>query len=867
MDKRSLSPMTLIYFVSGMFCGSCARTVELQVRALPGVASAHLNFSHRLLRVELQPGAQPEHLSQQVENAIRRGGFEAQRQRAGWLPSFLEQLSGEQARAIPPWLLCLVFFFAMWSSTAAFAGYLGGVSSQERWLLAALSTALGLPALLLGVVPFAKAGIRSLWRVRRLTLDLFIALGGICAAIFSLKSVVSGASQTYVDSAAMVLTLLLGAKLVEGRLARRMARGILDSIHGQDPTVTRVGAGGCRASQVRRGDQVAFQTGETILFDGTLVEELALVDNHLLSGEPTDRRVNRGQAVSAGSIARTALTLLVRQPMGSRLVDGWAEMALTAASRSHRYERWLQWAEARLTLLALSGSLALCLLTYLRSASLEQSLQSFFIGVLIFCPCLFASILPYAKQLAHLSLARGGIMCHRADCLFDLWAVRHLVFDKTGTLENLDSTLTLLEPDQKDELSGLLESLRQASPHPVLDGLTLPHNQSSNLAEPLICPTAGQGVQARWPDRQEWVVVGRAGFVRKLLGQPARDPEQSTLVARNGRVVAEIVPGAVEQEHALEVLRRLHHERPELNLMILSGDPRPLSGPLKDMVKLGVLSYHGNLSPEQKAARMPPDALMVGDGLNDILALARAAVSVRTGVRGRGFGVVDLELPASDLRPLIYLLRTSKRFVRVLTQTAAMATVYNLIAWLLAAFGLFSPLGAVCAMLSSLALMTLSCLRILQRPNSQPRPQISEQPKKGRRPGQQRHVDEAVGQRSHPGKTQDLAQPERAHGVHSQWEHSAPVQRTVGQGKLLEQVPPDAQQHKHGNPPGGGGPEQQGSPLQKGQQFAQQRHGLSVSNQSHTGQSRDGDRPHVDPVGWREIFGVELKEHVAVENQ
>lgn len=711
--------MTLIYFVSGMFCGSCARTVERGVRAVPGVVSAGLNFSHRLLRVELGTGSDPEALSHEIESAIRQGGFEAQRQSAGWLPRFLDQLRDEQSRAIPPWLLCLVFFFAMWSSTAAIAGYLGEVTSQERWLLSALSTGLGMPALLLGSAPFARAGLRSLRRAGMLTLDLFIGFGGGCAALFSLKNLAAGSSQTYVDSAAMVLTFLLGAKMAEARLARRMARGILDSIHGQDPLVRRVGPGparSCRASQIRRQDLVVFGRGETVLFDGALLEGQATIDNHLLSGEPTDRILSQGEVISAGSIARSDLTLRVDHPMGSRLVDRWAETALTAASRSHRYGHALIKMESWLTLVALCGSVGLGILSYLRTASLDQSVEAFFIGVLIFCPCLFASILPYAKGLAHLSLARQGILCHRVDCLFDLSSVRHLVFDKTGTLETLESTLILRDHAQDAKLPALLDSLRRHAPHPVLDGLSFAEGVETALPAPVAQVTPGQGVKASWPELGEALVVGRAGFVRAIGAGNGDGPlDGGTWVARNGHVVAEIVPSAVHQQQALEVLRRLHEERPDLSLHILSGDPRPLNGPLRELVSEGIVSYHGNLSPEQKSARVPSCSAFVGDGLNDILALARADVSIRTGARGRGFGAVDLELCRQDLEAVPHLLSTSGRFVAILGQTAMMAVVYNIIAWLLAARGMFSPLGAVCAMLSSLTLMTLSCSRLLRK--------------------------------------------------------------------------------------------------------------------------------------------------------
>lgn len=734
--------MTRLYFISGMFCGSCAKTVESQVGNLSGVAATSVNFASRLLRVEFDSGSDLELVSSEVERTVRRGGFGVQPQRAGWLVGFLDRLKEEQANVVPAWLLCLVFFFAMWSSTAAFAGYLGDLNPQEAWLLAAISTALGLPALLLGAWPFAKAGVRSLFRARLLTLDLFIALGGYSAAVFSVTSILSGSSLSYADSSAMVLVLLLGAKISEARLARQMAQRVLLSIHGEDPIVERVAPGvpsQKAASQIRLGNHIVFSAGETVLFDGKLLEESAQIDSHLLTGESTPTSLRRGDFISAGSIARSTITLKVEQTVGNRQIDSWAESALLSAVRPHRFSRLLSQLESRLTLVALCGSTLLGLIAYFRSGSVVSSFESFFIGVLIFCPCLFASILPYAKQFVHIALGRRGVFSHRVDCLFDLSAIKHIVFDKTGTLESLETSLVCQDPAEKPRLERLLESLLKKAPHPVLDGLPPIPSPREMLPEPVTIVTAGAGTEATWPTLGETLVVGKAIFVHRSIGKPnpGNTVDRRTLVARNGRVVAEIITGEVFQKQALDLIEQLHRTRPDLRLSILSGDPKPLAGALRDYVERKVVDYKGHLTPEEKANLVPPRSLFVGDGLNDILALAQADVSLRVGSRARGYSAVDLEISGSDLGALPYLLHISQMFTRVLTQTAAMALVYNLLAWTLAAMGWFTPLGAVCAMLTSLTLMVLSCARLL---NAQPASLGNE-----KKPTATRHEGQGVG--------------------------------------------------------------------------------------------------------------------------
>lgn len=194
---------------------------------MPQVRSASLSYPSKLLRVEVHHGTDIEVAASAVESEIARAGFSGKRQLSGWIGSFRSDLDREQTQAVPAWLLAVVFFFAMWSSTAAFAKYLGQLSPSEEWLLASISTAVGAPALLLGAYPFARAGLRALILGRQLTLDLFIGLGAVSALLVSLSHLRAGSSHTFVDSAAMVIVVLLMAKVMEAKLAGRLAGRIL----------------------------------------------------------------------------------------------------------------------------------------------------------------------------------------------------------------------------------------------------------------------------------------------------------------------------------------------------------------------------------------------------------------------------------------------------------------------------------------------------------------------------------------------------------------------------------------------------------------------------------------------------------------
>lgn len=716
--------MNLLFFVSGMFCGTCARSVVERVTALEIVTAAGLDYGAKLLSVEVTPGTDEESAVAAIERAIELGGFSCRRQPKGWTHGFSAQLAEEQRRAVPPWLVALVFFFAMWSSVAALAKYLGGVGEDEAWLLSLISTVLGAPAILLGAFPFARAGLRALLKSRLLTLDLFIGLGACAALGISILSVASGGTRSFADSGAMILVVLLLAKSAEARTASLMTEKILYHLEGDDTEVLRIDGDVARyvsLAAVRRGHSVVFAPGQTIAFDGEVMGEDASIDTHLLNGESRARTVAVGERVLAGAVSLTRTEIRVTEPLGNRLIDGWAEAALSSSGRPSRYGALLRRCESGLTGAALLGASLLGAVRWIETGRFLFGLEGFFVGVLLFCPCLFASILPLSKRLACVALERKGILVYRPEALFDLAHVEHVFTDKTGTLERLESRFVPsthhpgLNRSLTEVATPLLKQLRRQCAHPILRGLELAAVPIAER-EATVEEFPGAGVSAVWSEPEEKrLVVGRPEFVFSMTGdRRALEYETRTVVAVDGRVVGFLESEAEAEAEAFRGLdEMLNMLPPHGTVEILSGDPDPSAEQRMLRRLTDRVSYHGNLSPEEKAARIRGTSLFVGDGLNDTPALAQASVSVRLGERVRKFIPVDIQLRACGVERLPQLINYAKKFERVLVQTAGLAAVYNLAAWTLAFRGLFTPLGATFAMAGSLLLMLWSVKRLI----------------------------------------------------------------------------------------------------------------------------------------------------------
>lgn len=308
------APQQLIYFVSGMWCSTCAKTIRESVSQIEGVGSADLNYSSKLLLVRPNPTMEDSRaLDQSIQTKVARTGFGIKKQSEGWILNFHESLKSESNRKIPWTLISLVWFLAMWSSMLAFTGYLGGdLSQRELYILAAASSAFGLPAILLGIIPFGKSGLRALWFSRLLTLDFFIFFGGLSAFAVSLIALFSRSNATYADSASMIIAILLLTKKIENTITTSLTSNILFQLHPKKKTVEVYKKGQwvlAEVSQVKKGDTVRILAQETIPFDGVVESECGEINNHLMSGEAHVIYLKNGDHVFAGAIAQSEFRL------------------------------------------------------------------------------------------------------------------------------------------------------------------------------------------------------------------------------------------------------------------------------------------------------------------------------------------------------------------------------------------------------------------------------------------------------------------------------------------------------------------------------------------------------------------------------
>ncbi len=582
-------------------------------------------------------------------------------------------------------------------------------------------------AFLLALASVAVGGsvfLRSAWQaVRRgvMHLDLPIALGIVLTFAGSTWAFVEGRDgrAAYFDTLSTFITLMLAGRWLQERVLERNRRYLLAS-DGADGLLTRRVRDGAvslvRCTEVSAGDVLLIAPGDVVPVDGALEDAEASCSLDWISGESVPRAFARGETVPAGAfnLGQRAVRVRAATDFSASSLVGLLRNPAPRADAARATPWWRRLAAAWVV-----GVLSLAALGFvgwtLATGDPRRAMEVATAVLIVTCPCAFGIATPMAYEMAQAGLRRAGLFVRSPGFLDRATSVRRVVFDKTGTLTT--GALHLANPEALDALTtderGTLYNLAARSTHPkslavrgALADRGLRFVDSLDARE-----TAGCGV--------ELVEGGHAW----RLGAPAwaaDDAADCDLVFSRDRV-------ALARLRTEEVLRP--DARAEIAQLMADGyEVWILSGDAPDRVSamataLGVPSDRavGGQTPADKARWLDAhdlhDTLMVGDGINDALAVERAFCSGTPAV-DRPFmpARTDFYVVAPGLRPVGLALRAAHALARIHRRNLGIALAYNAVTVGLALAGRMSPL--LCAVVmpaSSLSILLATVASLSQR--------------------------------------------------------------------------------------------------------------------------------------------------------
>ncbi|WP_207389785.1 cation-translocating P-type ATPase [Aquitalea sp. USM4] len=452
-------------------------------------------------------------------------------------------------------------------------------------------------------------------------------------------------------------------------------------------------------SQLRSGDRVEVRPGERIPADGMVVSGQSSLDTSAITGEALPQDVVPGSQVYAGAVNLQGLLQLEVSQVGEQSALGRISALMQQAEQAKPPVTRLVESHAASYMGLVLAIAALCWFV-------SHDSQAMLAVLVAACPCALVLAAPSTAVAGVAVAARHGVLIRGAAFLEELADVNALVIDKTGTLTSgqlaVQSVDTLVN-DSPVEAVWLAAGLAACSTHPVSRALAALATDQPAPALRNVQELPGMGMQAD----SDWgqVLLGRPALLQQM-GVPGERPARSTAsltgLALDGRLLAWFhladSPRA-EAAEAMQQLRQLGLQRQ----ILLTGDHRQAAEPVgqalaMDRVVAQVLPA-GKLKEVQAEISAGYRPLVVGDGINDSLALKAGAVGVAMGASAADIAVAaaDVVLISHDLRRLATAIRLSRLCRRVLAQNVVLGLGWAVALTLLAAFGLLGSAGVLLA--------------------------------------------------------------------------------------------------------------------------------------------------------------------------
>lgn len=723
--------------VTGMSCAACAKKVERTLNKLPGVR-ASVNFATRVATVEAAEDADISALCEAVEKA----GYGAEPREAGGALSESDPDADHAKYLLIRLAVAAVLFVPLAHLSVLFAVVPSSRFSGWEWVL----TALALPVVTWAAWPFHRVALQKVHTLSA-SMETLISVGITAATTWSLFTVFGGDQPTegrgvweallgsdaiYFEVAAGVTVFVLAGRFFEAR-AKSKAGGALRALaalSAKDVSVLQPDGSELviPADELKEQQRFVVRPGQTIAADGLVIDGSAAVDMSAMTGEAKPMRVEPGAQVIGGTAVLDGRLIVEAAAVGADTqFAGMVRLVEQAQAQKANAQRLAD----RIAAVFVPIVFAIAMLTtagwLIAGGGTDRAFSAGLAVLVIACPCALGLATPTAMMVASGRGAQLGIFLKGYNSLEATRAVDTVVFDKTGTLTTGQLTVSAVEAApgwRTDQILELAAAVEAASEHAVALAIAASSLIPAGGQQPVTDFRAipGRGVSGTVAGRT--VRVGKPSWIAPTCDVPALVAARRTAEARGETAVFVEVDGEpcgviavadAVKDSAADAVAALHQRG--FRTVLLTGDNAASAGAVA--ARVGIDEVIADILPEGKVDVIEQlrdrgrVVAMVGDGINDGPALARADLGMAIG-RGTdvAIGAADIILVRDSLDVVPLALDLAAATMRTIKMNMVWAFGYNVAAIPIAAAGLLNPLIAGAAMAFSSFFVVSNSLRL-----------------------------------------------------------------------------------------------------------------------------------------------------------
>lgn len=670
--------------VDGMTCSNCASGIEKQLK-LKGLDYIKVNFSTSEAIYSSKKFTKKE-----VESFIEELGYSIKKYNNEKEYSIQEKL----------FLFCLIFTLPLFSHM-----FLREVNFLQNPFIQFL---LCLPVYLVGTWFFGKSAIKSI-KNKHLNMDVLITIGSSAAFFYSIygwylyQGTIHAHNFLFFETSAMIITLVLLGNVLEHRSVRKTTSSIqelsnIQIVKAKIERKNKIIEVGFEDIQV--GDILIINNGDKIAVDGKIIDGNGSVDESMITGESVPVLKTKGNKVIGGTILISGNIKIIATNVGSdTLLSNIIDLVKNAQNNKPSIQKLGDKVSSIFVPIVLGIALITFIISFyffpettrLSDNPLIDSLLRAIAVLVISCPCAMGLATPTAVMVGIGRAAKNGILIKGGNTLEKFATVKHIFFDKTGTITTGNfkiKDLHILEGNER-EIKNIIYNLEIHSSHPIAVSLA---NELSEYCKKLNLSDIHEekGISISGKLNENIYTIGSA----RILSCKT-DGKHDLYLTKNNQLIATINIEDEVKNNTDQVIIGLNQNN--ITTSLLSGDKREKCESLSN--KIPFKNIFSDQLPSDKLNKIKESSknentAMVGDGINDAPALSQANTGVSLG------GATQIAIQSADiillnkknLKQLIKAISISKHTLLTIKQNLFWAFAYNVIAIPIAAMGYLNPM-------------------------------------------------------------------------------------------------------------------------------------------------------------------------------